>query len=183
MAEIKQQSISELNTQLNQAIIDGNYALVESTARSIRKLQQAEHQAKLKANAGKVVELIETIKTSKDLAKLLKPWLKEATELVGADNACIGFVYDQGLLNAWVSSKRVKAKGASSGVTGFTKNEPKTNELLGIYGGIKTKVRFDKAEHEGSFTELYEAAKLAVDKKNAMFNLRKVLVKYHKSQS
>jgi hypothetical protein len=186
MAEIKQQSISELSTQLNQAIIDGNYALVESTARTIRKLQQAEHQAKLEANAAKIDGLIETIKTSKDLARLVKDWLKQAKELIG-EVACIGFEVDptQGnLINAWVQSRKQKRTQSNSpGGESIAKGMPKTHELMSIYGESQAKVRWDKAEHSGTFNELYEAAKNAVDRKNATHNVRLAIAKYHKSQS
>lgn len=177
------ENIQQLQTQLNQAITDSDYALVESTARTIRKMQQAEFQAKQEANAGKIVELIESIKHSKELGKLASVWLKEAKALVG-EVACVGFEVDpkQGnLINAWVQSRKQKAKASNS--KSATKGEMRTSELLELYGSAKGKARWDKAEHQDTFEALYKAAKNAVDKSNATYNVRQALVKYHKEQS
>lgn len=183
MAEIKQQSITELQAKLDQVYAAKDYAAMQSIASAIRKLQQAKFQANLVANQAKIEALIESIKHSKELGKLVSVWLKEARTLVGVV-ACIGFEVDpnQGnLINAWVQSRKQKARSGNS--RSDTKGEPNTSELLELYGSAKAAVRWDKAPHEGTFNELYAAAKSAIDKSNATYNVRQALVKFHKGQS
>lgn len=184
--EIQLKTIEELKAEAQAAITTGDYAKVESLARQIRKVMQAEYVAKEVQHQQALLDITNQIR--EDLAnkesKLLKailPYYQKAEKLVG-ERACFGLYLDSKEINVYTVKKQAKSKSGNP-VSGFTKGEPKTNELLGLYGEAKGVVRFDKAEHKGTFSELYNLAKGATDKKNAIYNVRIAVVNHHKEQT
>lgn len=177
-------NLTQLKAQLDVAYKAMDFGLIASLAGQIRKLEHAEAQAKLEKAQEALLELTSQIRKdiadkNSELSKAIKPHYARAKELIGVENACFMIYIDQKELDVKIVKYVKKAKSSSNGPSnGITNGYPKTEELLKTHGEIKLIVRWDKAEHVGTFAELVEAAKNAVDKNNASFNVRTAIVKH-----
>lgn len=162
----------ETTMTLEQAIASGDLAQIVAIASAQLKAQKVAQKEQLEKNQGALADLTKSL--MKDVEAVFNSYLETATELVG-DKAAISAYLDKSVWKASVVKSAVKGTHKSSGKPAG-KFDMSTEELIKLYG--------DEEISEGkSFKEAMEVAKVAEDKKNATYQVRVKLIKYHQQAS
>lgn len=163
--------MAELIT-LEQALEKGDLALIVQIASAQLKAQKSAARELVEKNQGALADLTKSLMT--DIEGIFQSYLETATELVG-DKAQISATLDKSIWKASVMKSAGKGTHKSSGKP-VGKFGMSTEDLLKLYG--------DEEISEGkSFNKALEEAKVSKDPKNATYQVRIKLIKYHQKES
>lgn len=158
---------------LEQAIASGDLAQIVAIASAQLKAQKVAQRELVEKNQGALADLTKSLMI--DVESIFNSYLETATELIG-DKACISVTLDKSIWKASVMKATGKGTHKSSGKP-IGKFGMSTEELLKLYGSDKV------ADTSTTYNELIEMAKVSKDAKNATYQVRVKLIKYHNQVS
>ena len=163
--------MSEIVT-LEQAIASGDLAAIIAVASAQLKAQKLVQKELVEKNQGALADLTKSLMT--DIEGIFNSYLETATELIG-DKACISATLDKSIWKASVMKSAGKGTHKSSGKP-VGKYNMSTEDLLKLHGS-------EEMKEDVSFQEAFEAAKVSKDPKNATYQVRLKLIKFHQQAS
>ncbi len=161
---------------LEQAVASGDLGLIISIASAQLKAQKLAEKEMIEKNQGALADLTKSLMT--DIESIFQSYLETATELVG-DKAAISAYLDKTIWKASVVKTSTKGTHKSTGKP-VGKFAMSTEELMKLYGDNEVG---DKERPDLTFKMLMEAAEDSKDKKNATYQVRVKLIKYHQKVS
>jgi hypothetical protein len=148
------------------------------------KAQKAAEKELLEKNQGALADLTKALMA--EIEATITSYFEKAKELVG-DKAAISVYMDKEVWKASVCKSAAKAKKEGVTTAPAGKFELTTAQLLELHGdeisNPQTDVPALQQEPFLTWTEAWEAAKLDDDKKNATYQVRVRLIKFHNSQA
>ena len=158
---------------LEQAIASGDLALIIQVASTTLKAQKTAQKELVEKNQGALADLTKSLMS--DVESIFNSYLETATELIG-DKAQISVTLDKTIWKASVMKSAGKGTHKTSGKP-IGKFGMSTEDLLKLYGSDKV------GDTSTTYNELIEMAKVHKDSKNATYQVRVKLIKYHQQAS